>query len=164
MLPVGWAVGWVAQMRNGSLDRMMGGLDWIAARRGRSAEIPAHLATGIEGEDAARAYLQHKGYIVVAQRWSGGNLLGDLDLIAWQGSLLCFFEVKTRTAHDMAPAEATIDHHKRNVLRRLVRQYVRQLSGESMPQVRFDIVSVYLLPEAAPEITHFENAFGWNER
>ena len=64
----------------------------------------------------------------------------------------------------MAPAEATIDHHKRNVLRRLVRQYVRQLSGESMPEVRFDIVSVYLLPGAAPEITHFENAFGWNER
>lgn len=143
---------------------MMGGLDWIAAHRGRSSDMPAHLLTGIEGEDAARTYLQRKGYVVVAQRWSGGNLPGDLDLIGWQGPLLCCFEVKTRTAHDMAPAEATIDTHKRNVLRRLVRQYVRQLPGESIPQVRFDIVSVYLLPDAASEITHFENAFVWNER
>ncbi len=143
---------------------MIASLDWIAAHRGRPMKMPAHLLTGIEGEEAARAFLQRKGYIVVAQRWSGGNLPGDLDLIAWQGSLLCFFEVKTRTAHDMTPAEAAIDHHKRNVLRRLVRQYIRQLPGQTAPQVRFDVVSVYLLPEAAPEITHFENAFGWNER
>ena len=143
---------------------MKGGLEWISAYRGRSVEMPAHLLTGIEGEDAARAYLQRKGYIVVGRRWSGGNLPGDLDLIAWQGPLLCIFEVKTRTAHDMTPAETAIDHHKRNVLRRLVRQYLRQLPGEIAPQVRFDAVSVYLLPGAAPEIMHFENAFGWNER
>ena len=108
-------------------------------------------------------YLQRKGYVVVARRWSGGNLPGDLDLVAWQGPLLCFFEVKTRTAHDMTPAEAAIDGHKRDVLRRLARQYLRQLTGQAFPNVRFDAVSVYLLPGAAPEITHFENAFGWRE-
>ncbi len=142
---------------------MAAGLDWVAARRGKSVDTVAHLATGIVGEDAARVYLQRKGYVVVARRWSGGNLLGDLDLIAWQGPLLCIFEVKTRTAHDLLPAEAAIDRHKRNVLRRMVRQYLRQLPGELAPQVRFDVVSVYLLPGAAPEIAHFENAFGWNE-
>jgi putative endonuclease len=157
-------VGWVAQMRNGSLDRVIASLDWIAMRRGRSSDLPAHLLTGIEGEDAARSFLQRKGYVVVAHRWSGGNLPGDLDLVAWQGPLLCFFEVKTRTAHDMAPAEAAIDSHKRNVLRRLARRYVRQLPGDAAPQVRFDVVSVYVLPGAPPEIAHFENAFGWKER
>ena len=142
---------------------------WIRWRR-VGAEIRTrlgtsqhHLTTGIEGEDAARSYLQRKDYIVVARRWSSGNLPGDLDLIAWQGALLCFVEVKTRTAHDMTPAEAAIDTHKRNVLRRLARQYVRQLPGETTSQVRFDVVSVYLLPGAAPEFTHFENAFGWSE-
>ena len=80
------------------------------------------------------------------------------------GPLLCFVEVKTRTAHDMTPAEAAIDTHKRNVLRRLARQYVRQLQSDIAPQVRFDVVSVYLLPAAAPEFTHFENAFGWSEQ
>jgi putative endonuclease len=142
---------------------MVASLDWIAAHRDRSGETPAHLLTGIDGEDAARAYLQRKGYIVVARRWSGGNVPGDLDLIAWQGPLLCFFEVKTRTAHDLLPAEAAIDLHKRKVLRRMARQYLRQLPGEVAPQVRFDVVSVYLLPGAVPEIAHFENAFDWNE-
>jgi putative endonuclease len=157
-------VEWVAQIRNGLLDRTIAGLDSLAERRGRVSELADHLTTGIEGEDAARSFLQRKDYIVVARRWSSGNLHGDLDLIAWQGPLLCFVEVKTRTAHDLAPAEAAIDAHKRNVLRRLARQYVRQLPGESAPQVRFDVVSVYLLPEAAPEFTHFENAFGWREQ
>lgn len=154
----------MVQVRAGIFDRMLMGLDWLAARRGRTAAVPAHLRTGIEGEEAACSYLRRKGYIVVGRRWSGGNLRGDLDLIAWQGSLLCIVEVKTRTAHDMAPAEAMIDTHKRNVLRQLARQYVRQLPSEIVPHVRFDVISVYLLPGAAPEFFHFENAFGWNER
>jgi putative endonuclease len=64
----------------------------------------------------------------------------------------------------MAPAEAMVDTHKRNVLRRLARQYVRQLPGETFPNARFDVISVYLLPGAAPEFFHFESAFGWRER
>ena len=154
----------MAHVRAGIFDRVLAGLDWIAGRRGRIAASPAHLRTGIAGEDAACSYLRRKGYVVVARRWSSGNLRGDLDLIAWQGPLLCFVEVKTRTAHDMAPAEAMVDTHKRNVLRRLARQYVRQLPGEAFPNARFDVISVYLLPGAAPEIFHFESAFGWRER
>jgi len=159
-----WAVGWVAQMRNGLLDQAIAGLDWVAARRGRTAAMPAHLVTGIEGEEAACRYLRRKGYTVVARRWSGGTSPGDLDLIAWQGPLLCILEVRTRTAHDITPAEATIDWHKRKVLRRLARQYVQRLPYQTVPHVRFDVISVYLLPGEKPELTHFENAFGWNER
>jgi len=100
---------------------------------------------------------------VVARRWSSGNQPGDLDLVAWQGPMLCFFEVKTRTARDLNPAEATIDLHKRNVLRRLARQYVRQLPGNLAPQARFDVISVYMEPGKPSEFMHFESAFGWRE-
>jgi len=154
---------WAARVRNVALEQAIAGLDWVSARRRRSAAMPAHLVTGIEGEEAAYLYLRRKGYIVVARRWSGGNLPGDLDLVAWQGPLLCIFEVKTRTAHDMTPAETAIDWHKRKVLRRLARQYVQRLPNEAAPQVRFDVISVYLLHGEMPELTHFENAFGWNE-
>ena len=152
-----------AQTRVGWLEQTLAGLDRLAARRDRASALPAHL-TGIEGEEAAFLYLRRKGYTVVARRWSAGNVPGDLDLIAWQGPLLCFFEVKTRTAHDTTPAEAAVDAHKRNVLRRLARQYMRQLPGETVPKARFDVISVYLVPGQKQEITHFENAFGWNER
>jgi putative endonuclease len=150
-------------MRAECLERALAGLDSLAARRGRTLDLPAHLLTGIEGEEAAYFYLLRHGYTVVARRWSSGHQAGDLDMVAWQGHLLCFFEIKTRTARDLTPAETAIDMHKRNVLRRLARQYLRQLPGDSAPQARFDVISVYIEPDKAAELVHFENAFAWRE-
>jgi putative endonuclease len=126
--------------------------------------MAAHLATGIDGETAAFSYLRRKGYTVAARRWSSGDVPGDIDLIAWQGPMLCFVEVKTRTARDASPAEIAIDSHKRNTLRRLARRYVSQLTVKTAPPVRFDVVSVYLVPGEEREFQHFEGAFGWSER
>ena len=147
----------------GWLERALAGLDGIARRRGR-AIVPEHLSTGIEGEDAAFFFLRRKGYVVVARRWSSGDRPGDVDLIAWDRPTLCFVEVKARTAQDMTPAEAAVDRHKRHTLRRLATQYIRQLPQSERPSVRFDIVSVYLVPGKPREFVHFENAFGWEER
>jgi putative endonuclease len=155
-------MGWIERARIGCLERSLAGLDWLARRRGGTG-LPAHLATGIEGEDAVYFYLRHKGYIVVAKRWSSGESPGDVDLIAWDGPTLCFVEVKTRTARDATPAEVAVDDHKRNTLRRLARQYVRQLPRKSPPPVRFDVVSVYLVPGAKGQFVHFEGSFGWSE-
>ncbi|HET7102712.1 MAG TPA: YraN family protein, partial [Terracidiphilus sp.] len=83
-------------MRIAWMERMLHGLDRLAARRGRTSDLPEHLITGLNGEDAAFFHLRRKGYVVVARRWSSGDVPGDLDLIAWQGPMLCFIEVKTR--------------------------------------------------------------------
>ncbi len=139
-------------------------MHWAAKHRGAQAALPVHLATGLEGEDAAYFYLRRKGYVVVARRWSSGTVPGDLDLIAWQGPLLCIVEVKTRTAHDIAPAEIAMDDHKRDTLRRLARQYVRQLPQDIAPPVRFDVISVYLVPGTEKEFVHFEASVGWGEQ
>ena len=133
-------------------------IGWCAA-----AEV-RRLALRMEGEDAAYFFLRRKGYIVVARRWPPGHEPGDIDLIAWDGALLCIVEVKTRTAHDIAPAESSVDYTKRRMLRRLARQYVRRLPQTTAPQVRFDVVSVYLVPGQEKEFAHFESAFGWSER
>ena len=145
------------------LKRALESLDRIALRRRRAPKDPAHLATGMAGEGAAFFYLRRKAYTVVARRWSSGDVPGDLDLVAWHGPMLCFIEVKTRTAHDMTPAETAVDSHKRAILRRLARRYVRQLPQAEAPSVRFDVISVYLVPSAKPEFAHFEAAFGWDE-
>lgn len=147
-------------MRARLLERTLAALNRVARKRGRDTAAK-HLTVGIEGEDAALFYLLRKGYTVVARRWSSGDVPGDVDLIAWQGPLLCFVEVKTRTAHDLTPAETAVDNHKRNVLRRLARRYVRQLPGSAMPPVRFDVVSVYAVPGQEREFQHFEGAFAW---
>jgi putative endonuclease len=157
-------MGWVEQTRINCLERTLAAAKWAARRCGGAADRPAHLTTGLDGEDAAFFYLGRKGYTVVARRWGSGYQRGDLDLIAWQGPLLCFIEVKTRTAHDLAAAEAAVDTHKRNVLRKLARHYVGQLPLKASPPVRFDVLSVYMLPGKEKEFVHFEGAFGWSER
>jgi putative endonuclease len=155
---------WLGQKRIDLLERTLAGVNQIARRWGRPNRQPAHLATGIEGEDAAFFHLRRKGYVVVARRWSSGYQRGDLDLIAWQGEMLCFVEVKTRTAHDIAAAEVSVDSNKRHTLRKLARAYIRQLPMKANPPVRFDILSVYLIPGKEKEFVHFEAAFGWSER
>jgi putative endonuclease len=156
-----------SHMRVAAIERSISALDALARLRGRENQ-PRHLATGVRGEDAAFFHLLRSGYTVVARRWSAGNVPGDVDLIAWQGELLCFFEVKARTARDMTPAEQAVDSHKRNVLRRLARAYLRQLPQSvptpARPNVRFDVISVYLLPGKEPAIHHFQDSFGWQER
>jgi putative endonuclease len=149
-------------MRVAWLERALDGLHRLARIRGRDSG-PAHLTVGIEGEDAVFFYLRRKGYTVVARRWSSGDVPGDVDLIAWDGTVLCFIEVKTRTAHDMTPAEAAVDEHKRNVLRRLAKRYVGQLPQNTAPPVRFDVVSVYQVPGQEREFQHFQGSFGWGE-
>lgn len=155
---------WLSQMWIASQESGLAALKWMALRCRRSSTLPAHLVTGIEGEDAAYFYLRHKGYIVAARRWSPGHQPGDIDLIAWQGPLLCIVEVKTRTAHDATSAEVAVDSRKRTMLRRLARQYVRQLPQATAPNVRFDVISVYLVPGQKREFVHFEAAFGWSEQ
>ncbi len=139
-------------------------LGWVAKRTGHAKPTAPHLETGKRGEQAAFFYLRRKGYVVVATRWTPGHQPGDIDLIAWQGELLCIVEVKTRTAHDMTAAEVAVDNHKRTMLRRLARQYVRQLPQQTAPNVRFDVISVYLVPGQKKEFQHFEAAFGWSEQ
>ncbi len=154
-------------MRAALIQRAFSILDSLARRR-RREKVPAHLLVGVQGEDAAFFHLCSKGYNVVARRWSARKLRGDVDLIAWQGQLLCFFEVKTRTSRDLTPAHAAVDQHKRRVLRSLARAYLRQLPRNAStgirPNVRFDVIAVYLIPGHDPEIEHFENSFGWSEQ
>ena len=141
-------------------------LDRLAERRGRFVSRPAHLRTGERGEEAAFFYLRRSGFTVVARRWNEGPLPGDLDLVAWQGEVLCFIEVKTRTSREVATASAAVDRNKRRTLRRLARQYLRQLPDSDRAQLatRFDIVTVYELPGKPREISLIPGAFGWSDR
>ena len=117
-----------------------------------------HLQTGRRGEEEAYFHLRRLGYVMVARNYRSPRHHGELDLIAWDGDVLCFLEVKTRSSRDVMPAEAAVDAEKHRDLRLVAREYLRRVAGS--PAVRFDVVSVYLEEAAgAPEITLFKNAF-----
>ena len=148
------------------LTEMSGKLTRLALRAlDRAAKLalrpPAgapHLATGRRGEEEAYFHLRRQGYVLVARNFRSPRHHGEVDLIGWDGDVLCFLEVKTRTSRDFMPAEAAVDAEKQHDLRLVAREYRRRVAGS--PAVRFDVVSVYLDdPAGAPEITLFKNAF-----
>jgi putative endonuclease len=141
-----------------ALGRMYG--LWARMRRGPATA--SHLATGLDGERAAYFELKRRGLKVVARRWTNERVRGDADLIGWDGDLLCFVEVKTRTARDLTPAESAVDEEKRTMVRNLARAYLRSLheSERGAIRVRFDVVSVYSI-DGTFEVEVFQNAFGW---
>ena len=126
------------------------GLDRFAARFGPARNRPSHLRTGIRGENEALFFLRGQGYTIVARRWRCTEERGDLDLVAWDGECLCFIEVKARTARDMSPAESSIDREKQRALQAMANAFMRRMPRDERENliVRFDAVSVYLLPHA----------------
>jgi putative endonuclease len=137
-------------------------MDALAVRRARGRGLPAHLATGERGEREALFHLRKLGYTVVARRWKSAKLWGDVDLIGWDGEWLCFIEVKTRSGRDAMTAESAVDRKKRDMLRRMARAYLRGFPEKLKVEVpvRFDVVSVYLLPSGV-EFDLYRGAFGW---
>jgi len=142
-------------MGSGRLTRMaIRTLDAIAPQRKKAG----HLATGEQGEEEAYFYLRRSGYVIVARNFRSPRRRGEIDLIGWEGDVLCFIEVKTRTSRAVMPAEAAVDEAKQRELVAVAREYLRPLAGK--PAARFDILSIYLdRGGCSPQITLFRNAF-----
>jgi putative endonuclease len=122
----------------------------------RKDSTPEHLHTGRRGEEAAYFYLREQGYVMVARNYRSPRSRSELDLVGWDGEMLCFIEVKTRTTRGVLPAETAVDAEKQLDLSRVAREFLRKIKGN--PPVRFDIVSVYL-ESGQPDIELFRDAF-----
>ena len=119
-------------------------------------EQPPHLETGRRGEEEAYFYLRRMGYVIVARNYRSHRRRGEIDLVGWDGDVLCFIEVKTRSTHEVKPAEAAVDPAKQADLRGMAREYMRHLAGNV--HHRFDILSIYMIDGNDPEFQLFRNA------
>jgi|SRR6266705_5488389 len=148
---------------SGKLTKLaVGALDAMAARfrRSSSLSLPPHLATGQRGEEAAYFHLRRLGYVMVARNFRSPRRRGEIDLIGWDDDVLCFIEVKSRSTHDVKPAEAAVDINKQKDVCAVAREYLRRSSSNRDGAWRFDVVSVYYENSAkTPHITLFKNAF-----
>ena len=94
---------------------------------------------------------------MVARNFRSPRHRGEIDLIGWDRDVLCFIEVKTRTSHAVAPAEAAVDREKQRQLRLVAREYLRHLPPSC--SWRFDVVSVYYeSASASAQFELFQNA------
>jgi putative endonuclease len=115
----------------------------------------ARSILGKDGEDLACRELARRGYAIVARRFRVRS--GELDIVARDGPVLVFVEVKTRAGRRFGdPAEAVTPVKQRR-LARLAGEYLVRHHLPECP-CRFDIVSVNA-GVAPPSIEIIRNAF-----
>jgi putative endonuclease len=108
------------------------------------------------GEAAAAEALERAGLKVVARRFR--LRIGEIDLIAEQGDLVVFVEVKTRrTSRFGAPAEA-VTRVKRERMARAALAWLSR-TGRLDRRCRFDVVEVYAEGGRIGRVRHIVDAF-----
>jgi putative endonuclease len=131
------------------------------------AALPPHLVLGRRGERFALEYLKRReGYRIVAQNFSaslgrnlrGAPVVGEIDIVAYDGETLAFIEVKTRRSEAIATAAAALDRFKKRTIARTARAYRRLLRLDDAG-FRFDLVTVVFGDEASPSITLHKGYF-----
>ena len=115
-------------------------------------------ATGARGEKTAAEFLAHRhGFRILASNWRNPRDQRDeIDLVARDGEVLVFVEVKTRTERALVPGSHAIDDRKKRVLRRAVHAYLTALPEPPLT-FRFDVVEVQLSDRLPAQCLHFEN-------
>lgn len=110
------------------------------------------------GEALAADFLRRQGYEVVAAGWR--CRFGEIDLIAQDGTYLCFVEVKLRRSAAFGTAGEFVDGRKQQRLRTTAQLYLQQNATSLQP--RFDVIEVSAsqgMETRSPKIRHLIDAF-----
>ena len=109
------------------------------------------------GERLAAEALAADGLTLLDRNWRCPD--GELDIVATEGDVLAFVEVKTRSTLAYGdPAEA-IGPAKAARLRRLALRWLEAHPGRNWPELRFDVVAVVRRAPGGPSVRHVRGAF-----
>lgn len=94
---------------------------------------------GRRGEDLACAELEKRGYVIVDRRFR--TRCGELDIVARDGGVLVFVEVKARSGGNFGTPLESVTWQKRQRLSQMAASYLcaRRLTCVAC---RFDVVSI----------------------
>jgi len=110
---------------------------------------------GLAGEEQAKRYLLSRGYKILAHRFRVGHT--EIDLIARQGDLVTFIEVKTRRGAAFGSPLEAVTGAKRRELVKAARVWVDRF-GRPPDIYRFDCIAI-----VDNRLEHLADAFrpGW---
>jgi putative endonuclease len=115
----------------------------------------SHVLFGESGERAAREYLKffaayrvmaHNYRVQVGRGLRGQPVFGEIDVIAYDGDVLAFVEVKTRASTSVAPPERAVGLRKQRQIARAARRY-RYTMGVVEERHRYDVITVVPQPD-----------------
>ena len=114
------------------------------------------IQRGRRAEALARALLQARGYVI-----EDANVrfpVGEIDLVAREGSTLAFVEVRSTSSQQWGGPLASITDRKRQRLLKAAAWYLRYVRRPP-GAVRFDVVAIEWRPAGAPAVELIRGAF-----
>ena len=115
----------------------------------------ADASLGERGENVAAKFLTDAGYKIIQRNFR--CKLGEIDLVARQGKVLVFVEVKTRSDETVRP-EDQVNATKQHQITKAADMYLSRF-GMPQPPARFDVIAIHWPEGRQPIIRHHENAF-----
>jgi len=109
---------------------------------------------GEEGEALAVSFCRKKGYRILEKNYR--TVFGEIDIIARDGEMIVFIEVKTRTDDTFGYPFEAVDARKREKIRKVALCFMKKLKKE-VP-ARFDVLSINL-EDGKKHVEHIIDAF-----
>jgi putative endonuclease len=141
----------------GSQKQVCGGLARWGAGWERLGMANERDEIGKWGEAQAGRYLRRCGFNILERRWRHGR--GEIDLIAREGLVLVFVEVRVRTGGGGTGLYHSIQRRKWAVLRRTALSYVAGC-GWRPAAIRYDVIGVERLAGNTVGAIHHWRAVG----
>jgi putative endonuclease len=117
--------------------------------------VSAGIELGKEGEKLASDFLHALGWHVLSRNWRYQRT--DLDIIAMDGDILVFIEVKTRRGEKWGAPELAVNTAKQNRMLHAASAYASTREHEG--EIRFDIIAICWPVGGSPILEHFEDVF-----
>lgn len=113
--------------------------------------------SGPWGEKIASEFLEEKGYEILDTNFR--IKVGEIDIIARDGSCTVFVEVKTRKNSNFGSPSEYVTYQKQQRLRKAAMCYIHSIDAD----MRFDVIEVFYHEGVGGfvlnRINHIENAF-----
>jgi putative endonuclease len=118
---------------------------------------PTRDTLGDRGENLAARHLRNLGYRIITRNYRCP--LGEIDIVARDGTTLVFVEVKTRAYDDQGISpEDQVNNVKQHQITKAAKYYLGRY-GTVQPAARFDVVAVVWPDNRDPLIRHTPHAF-----
>jgi putative endonuclease len=118
-----------------------------------------HLKLGKKGENIACRLLKNKNYDILLRNFKSSR--GEIDIIARDGSILCFIEVKTRHYSKKRKLDHLIwvSYKQSQRIKRAAKDYIFKIEAPKI-RYRFDLIEITMNTYSIKKISHWQNNFG----
>lgn len=116
----------------------------------------ARKSFGKVGEEFAAKYLRERKYKVIKRNYRCS--FGEIDIVALDGKALVFIEVKTRGSTTFGSPQLAVDRRKQMQISKAALDFIKRKKISRM-DMRFDVVTVQLLPSGEFRVELIRNAF-----